>query len=715
VLTVEDLYAGYRRLPVLHGVSLTVGEGEIVSLVGANGAGKTTTLRAVSGLLRPASGSVRFAGKAVERRAPHELVRAGLVHVPQGRALFGPITVRENLATGGYTCPPAERRRLLDEVFALFPELGQRLDQRADTLSGGQQQMLAIGRALAARPRLLLLDEPSLGLAPALVTAVFDAVTPHPRQRGDGTARRAERGAVAADLRPGLRRRGRPGGARRPRARPARRPPRAQRLPRYLTGRDAAMSRFDTAVVGGTAVLAGYGACRADIGITDGRITAVGEDLAAQADEVVDATGRLVLPGAVDSHFHVGIYRDLATDARTETRSALVGGVTTVLSYFRTGHHYLDRTGPYAQILPEVLARTDGQAYTDYGYHLAPMAAEHLDEIERLSLSDGVTSFKYYMFYKGMNLAGDSRDAAAYTLADCYDLGYLLEVMERVAAANSASPSRVSLSIHCEQPELIRVFMERVRRDGTLSGLHAYSEGRPPLTERLAVTEAGLLAAEAGCPVNLLHLSSADALDAAVRVRRQYPGLDVRIETTLHHLALTYQRYSDQRGKVNPPIRSERDLEALWAGVVAGDVDWVVSDHACCSEEHKDGDLWSGLPGFGGTALLYPFLLTEGRRRGLSVERVVELAATNPARAYGLAPRKGVLAVGADADLAVVDPDTEAVVTPELLYSAQEYTPFEGMALSGWPTHTLLRGRTVLADGQPVGEPTGRFLARPLS
>jgi dihydroorotase-like cyclic amidohydrolase len=149
--------------------------------------------------------------------------------------------------------------------------------------------------------------------------------------------------------------------------------------------------------------------------------------------------------------------------------------------------------------------------------------------------------------------------------------------------------------------------------------------------------------------------------------------------------------------------------------VVAGDVDWVVSDHACCSEEHKDGDLWSGLPGFGGTALLYPFLLTEGRRRGLSVERVVELAATNPARAYGLAPRKGVLAVGADADLAVVDPDTEAVVTPELLYSAQEYTPFEGMALSGWPTHTLLRGRTVLADGQPVGEPTGRFLARPLS
>ncbi|MGH3320996.1 MAG: dihydroorotase [Streptosporangiaceae bacterium] len=473
------------------------------------------------------------------------------------------------------------------------------------------------------------------------------------------------------------------------------------------------MATFDIAVVGGTVV--GHGPGPVDLGISGGRIAAIGEDLAGDAAEVIDARGMLVLPGAVDAHFHIGIYRDLATDAESETRSALAGGTTTVLSYFRTGHNYLDKTGPYAEILPEVLAKTAGNARADYGYHLAPMNRGHVDEVRALADEGGVTSFKYYMFYKGMNLAGDSRDAQGYTLSDSYDLGHLLEIMEQVATANAATPGRrVSLSIHCEQPELIRVFQERVAKEGRLSGLHAYSEARPPLTERLAVTEAGVLAAASRCPVNLLHLSSDQALAAATKVRRENPGLDVRAETTLHHLALTYDRYPDQRGKVNPPIRAQHDLESLWSGVLSGDIDWIVSDHACCGEEHKEGDLWSAWPGFGGTALLYPFLLTEGVRRGLSVERVVELVATNPARAYGLAPRKGAIAVGADADLAVADPNTPRAVTPETLVSAQEYTPFEGMELVGWPVRTLLRGRTVFADGEAVGEPAGEFLKRPL-
>jgi dihydroorotase-like cyclic amidohydrolase len=268
----------------------------------------------------------------------------------------------------------------------------------------------------------------------------------------------------------------------------------------------------------------------------------------------------------------------------------------------------------------------------------------------------------------------------------------------------------VSLSIHAEQSELIRVFMERVRAAGALSGLEAYSAGRPPLTERLAIAEAGVLAVATTCPINLLHLSSAEALDAARDFARANPLLDVRLETTLHHLALSYETYSDQRGKVNPPIRSEADREALWDGVLRGDIDWVVSDHACCSESHKEGDMWAALPGFGGSALLYPYLLTEGPQRGLSLERVVELAASNPARAYGLAGLKGEIAVGADADLAIVDMETPRTVTPETLLSAQEYTPFEGMQLVGWPVATLLRGQVVLRDGEPVGEPYGAYI-----
>jgi dihydropyrimidinase/allantoinase len=273
----------------------------------------------------------------------------------------------------------------------------------------------------------------------------------------------------------------------------------------------------------------------------------------------------------------------------------------------------------------------------------------------------------------------------------------------------------VSVSIHCEQPELIRIFMERVQADSRLEGLAAYSAARPPLTEHLAIAEVGVLAGATMAPINFLHLSSAEALEAAVELRGQLPDLDVRLETTLHHLALTHETYNDQRGKVNPPIRSLPDRERLWQGILSGELDWVCSDHACCSESHKEGDLWKALPGFGGTALLYPYMLTEGLGRGLTVERVVELCATNAARAYGLYPRKGAIHVGADADLAIVDMDTARMVRPDILLSAQEYTPFEGMELIGWPTRTILRGETVYENGRPAGPPGGEFLHRPLA
>jgi dihydroorotase-like cyclic amidohydrolase len=474
------------------------------------------------------------------------------------------------------------------------------------------------------------------------------------------------------------------------------------------------MAQYELAVVNGIVALPG-GTMRASLGIRDDRIATIGdsEDVA-DADEVIDAEGRLVLPGAVDPHFHLGIYRNISEDAASETLSSLVGGVTSIISYFRTGHHYLDRSGPYEEIFPEVLEATAGRSRVDFGYHLAPMLRSQIGEIPALVERHGVTSFKYYMFYKGLDLAGASLDAGAYTMAEHYDLGHLYEIMEAVASC-AAGDARVSVSIHCEQPELIRIFMERVQADGKLRGLAAYSAARPPLTEHLAIAEVGVLAEATMSPINLLHLSSAEALEAAVDLRRELPGLDVRLETTLHHLALTHETYDDQRGKVNPPIRSGADRERLWRGILSGELDWVCSDHACCSESEKEGDLWKALPGFGGTALLYPFMLTEGLRRGLSVERVVELCATNAAVAYGLHPRKGSIRVGADADLAVVDMDSVRSVTPELLLSAQEYTPFEGMELTGWPVRTILRGSTVFEDGEPLGEARGQFLSRPLT
>ncbi len=177
ILSLEGVTAGYGNIRALHGVSLTVAEGEIVTLIGANGAGKTSTLRAISGLLPLEAGQIAFEGERVDGRLPGAIVARGIVHVPEGRRIFSELTVAENLAIGSYLHrDPAARRRRLEEIFDRFPVLKERGRQLGGTLSGGEQQMLAIARGLMARPRLLLLDEPSMGLAPVLVQAAFDII-----------------------------------------------------------------------------------------------------------------------------------------------------------------------------------------------------------------------------------------------------------------------------------------------------------------------------------------------------------------------------------------------------------------------------------------------------------------------------------------------------------------------------------------------------------
>jgi len=174
MLRVTGLETYYGDLQALHGVTLEVGEGEIVSVIGSNGAGKTTTLMTISGVLRPRAGAIEFEGRRIDHLKPVEIVEAGLTHVPEGRQLFPTMTVEENLAMGACTHRArAARAETLEQVYSLFPRLRERHRQVAGTLSGGEQQMVAIGRGLMSRPKLLMLDEPSLGLSPMLVTAIF--------------------------------------------------------------------------------------------------------------------------------------------------------------------------------------------------------------------------------------------------------------------------------------------------------------------------------------------------------------------------------------------------------------------------------------------------------------------------------------------------------------------------------------------------------------
>jgi branched-chain amino acid transport system ATP-binding protein len=177
ILEIDDIHTYYGSIQALKGISLTVNEGEVVTLLGANGAGKTTTLRSINGLNRPRRGSIRFQGRDITTVAPHEIVKRGIAQSPEGRRLFPRMSVTENLEMGAFQRKDkSEIREDMDRVFELFPRLQERRNQRAGTMSGGEQQMCAIGRALMARPKLLLLDEPSLGLAPIFVERIFDIV-----------------------------------------------------------------------------------------------------------------------------------------------------------------------------------------------------------------------------------------------------------------------------------------------------------------------------------------------------------------------------------------------------------------------------------------------------------------------------------------------------------------------------------------------------------
>jgi branched-chain amino acid transport system ATP-binding protein len=185
LLDIAGLHAGYGDVPVLHGVDVRVAAGEIVAVLGSNGAGKSTLNNNVSGLYRPFAGSVRFAGEDITAAAPEAIVAAGLIHVPEGRRVFPNLTVRENLELGSYGRARERRAQNLERVTAIFPRLKERFTQEAGTLSGGEQQMLAIGRGLMAEPRLLILDEPSLGLSPLLVEEMFALIE---RLHGEGLA-----------------------------------------------------------------------------------------------------------------------------------------------------------------------------------------------------------------------------------------------------------------------------------------------------------------------------------------------------------------------------------------------------------------------------------------------------------------------------------------------------------------------------------------------
>ena len=467
-----------------------------------------------------------------------------------------------------------------------------------------------------------------------------------------------------------------------------------------------------------------------DIGIKDEKFALIDTDIpTTDAAQVIEGNNFLAFPGLVDTHMHVGIYSPLSEDAITESKAAAMGGVTSAVTYFRTGQYYLNKGGPYSEFYPEVLELSAGNYSVDYAYHLAPIASSHIDEMEMLLTEHGVCSFKIFMFYGGYGLHGKTDQAAQrdFLMAgedDSYDIAHFEFIMRSAAKLIKKYPDmadQISVSLHCELADILNAYTKIVQQDDSLTGLRAYSAARPPHSEGLAIWIASYLANETDClNINLLHLSSRKAVEAAITMQEVFPHINFKREVTIGHLLLDYDAPAACHAKVNPPIRSREDVEYLWQALLDGNLDWVVSDHACCSEELKtdnqdpkdDDNIWVSKSGFGGTEYLLSGLVSEGSKRGLSYNKMAELVCWNPAHRYGL-NNKGDIAVGYDADLVLLDPDEDFTVKAEESESGQGYTPFEGMQLRGKVKTTILRGHTVYSNNEVIGNAKGQYIARP--
>lgn len=468
----------------------------------------------------------------------------------------------------------------------------------------------------------------------------------------------------------------------------------------------------------------GVAAC--DIGVKDGRFVQIAPNIeAATAKTVVDGRGLLAFPGAIDAHMHVGIYRDLTDDARSESQAAAQGGVTTAMTYIRTGSYYLNMGGSWRDFWPEVLRRSEGSYYVDYAYHVSPIESRQLAEMEYLATEAGAPNFgEVFMFYGSHGLHGRSDNQRQWLMlpdGDQYDLAHFEQICRHAAQLQRQYPDLapyLQVSFHCETPELLRAYEKRVRQQGELNGLAAWHAARPPHSEALAIAMVGAIAHAAGLQqVNILHITSRAAMVAALTARAAWPDVQFGLEVAAAHLLLDTSASCGSFGKVNPPIRTPEDREYLWQKVLDGTVEWIITDHAACPQAMKvaadnPDDIWTARAGFGGTEYLLPAIFSEGTRRGLSPNRVAELLCYNPAQRFGLS-RKGDVAPGFDADLVLLDPDEQWTIDPAASLSAQEYTPFAGLSVTGQVKQTFVRGNLVYDNGRILGQPLGQYQKRP--
>lgn len=454
---------------------------------------------------------------------------------------------------------------------------------------------------------------------------------------------------------------------------------------------------FDLLIRNCIIVNAGQPPFDASVGIIGEKIAAILQpDSTLPARVEIDAQGKTLFPGLIDTHVHYRYdcgYRSGDEDYFTETRSALTGGVTTALRMHR-------ELTPYRQSIPAELALFAPQSHMDLSFHLAIMTEEQLDSFPQYADQYGINSFKLYLAYKGK--AGKLQGLQG------ADDGFLYDAMRRIGRY----PNGVAC-VHAENSEIAERLAEQLQAAGR-NDLADWTEARPGWTESEAITRAGTIAHHADCPLYIVHISSAEGVEAIEHLRSR--GVRVYAEVCIHHLTMTVNEAQDKHGllaKVNPPLRSQKDIDALWDAIQRGVIDTIGTDHVAHTRAKAKPSLWEVMPGFSGSATMLPALLTEGyHQRGIPLNRIVALTSYNASTIFDLKD-KGSIRIGADADLTLIDLDLERTVHPDDLLSVSDYSLHEGRTLKGWPTLVILRGQVAVLDGEIKIQPGyGRFIRR---
>src|SRR6185295_13186049 len=460
------------------------------------------------------------------------------------------------------------------------------------------------------------------------------------------------------------------------------------------------MPKLDTVIRGGRVANASDTVV-CDVGIRGGKIVALGEDLGA-ADEVIDARGRLVLPGGIDSHVHLaqpsgpGIV--MADDFESGTRAAAFGGNTLVMPFCMQ-----EKGQSLRQAVKDYHAKAEGRCHVDVSFHLVisdPTPNVLGQELPAL-VGDGYTSFKVFMTYQDLALSDMQ----------------LLEVF------STARETGALVMVHAENYDAIRFLTERLERAGnTAPKFHASS--RPIPVEREATHRAISLAELVKVPIMIVHVSNGQSME---QIRwAQQRGLKVFGETCPQYLVLTEKdldglNMEGAKYVGSPPPRDEASQKACWLGLETGVFQVFSSDHCPFRYQDTQGKLapkgrtsfrWvpNGIPG---VETRLPILFSEGVVKGrISLSQFVALSATNHAKIYGLHPRKGTIAVGADADIAIWDPERQVTIRQEILHHGSDYTPYQGLKVTGWPIITMVRGKVVTHEGTFAEPRSGRHVAR---